>query len=561
MLEKLTIDNYALIDKLSLDFHSGLSIVTGETGAGKSIMLGALSLLEGARFDNRGMVSGNGKKTIVEAEFGNISQAAKKILEEIDADAEDGSVILRREISTTGRARAFVNDTPVNLAKLGEVASRLLDIHSQNSNVTLATPESQLAMLDLYCNNVTALEAYRVNLKKYMSLRKQIMQIKDEARKNRENREFIKFQLEQLDKLNPRRGELREVEKKFDILSDADSIRENLRNAQINLSEGETSVVDRLSDSVNSLLNVDVNLLPGLAESDVIERLQTAIIDIKDISETLVESLEKVEANPARLAKITQRMNELYDANKRFKISREDGLVDLRETLRRQLAAIDGEDGVTSDLEKEAREIAKILKQQAADISERRKQGAEKFEKKLMEKSRLLGLKNLKFKIDIAPCKLNNDGADYVEFICNFNKSGDLQPLSKVASGGEMSRMMLCIKAIMAGKMKLPTVVFDEVDTGVSGDIADKMGAMMQEMSEKIQVISITHLPQVAARGEQHYLVYKSDEGARTISNVRQLDEDERVSEIARMLSGAVIDDAAIANARSLMASAQKHKQ
>lgn len=554
MLQRLTISNYALIDRVDLTFGPGLSIITGETGAGKSIMLGALSLLLGARSDTKA-ISDRSSKSVIEASFTCVDENVRLILESFDLDWLDGEVMLRREVSPSGRSRAFVNDTPVTLPVMAEVASRLVDIHSQHSTRLLSESNEQLRLIDAYGVDAALLADYRVCFKAYVALRGRIRAIRDEIARNRDNREYIEFQLEQLDKLNPRPGELAKVEREFDMLSDADEIKSRMGAAWAMLAGGEGSALDSIADARGSLDYVDFSLFGDNEEevNDIMERLKVAAIEIKDISETLERYMGSVDSDPARLAKVSARMNQLYEANKRFKITEDDGLVKLREQLRRQLDGIGGADTGLDELEQEARRLARRLKEKGEELTRQRKESAEAFGRLLQETARPLGLKNLRFHVDMAQGKLTSDGQDVATFFCAFNKNQEPQPMAKVASGGEMARMMLCVKAIMANKMKLPTVIFDEVDTGVSGEIADRMGDMMRAMGADMQVLTITHLPQVASKGQTHYKVYKADNEEKTVTRVRRLSDNERVAELARMLAGKEIDTAALDNARSLL--------
>lgn len=543
MLERLTIKNYALIESLEIEFHRGLSIITGETGAGKSVMMGALGVLTGDRADSK-ITSDRGRKATVEASFDMVDPQLEGVFRHLDLDWNDGCVIVRREISPSGRSRAFVNDTPVTLQTLTEICRGLVDIHSQNSNRLLASAGHQLWILDSICGNEELLDTYRTEFRKYVNLRARLRKQKENLEKTRENKELLMFQLEQLSALNPKRGELADIEAKFDLLSNADEVREQLSEALAGLQgNDEEGALSRVSHARHRL-----EAFPQFAG-----RLSEISIELEDICGELETELSRIETDPVALNKLSSRMNELYEAQKRFKVSGDDGLVDLYESLKEQLAESDREEDLSA-FEEEARKSAHTLRILADRLSGLRREGASNFAGMLTEQARSLGLRNLNFQVMIEKGKIGSDGQDKVEFYCAFNKNQQLMPLSKVASGGEMSRLTLCIRRIIAGKLKLPTVVFDEIDTGVSGEIADKMGRMMAEIATDIQVIAITHLPQVAARGRNHLMVYKKDLSDRTVSNVRELNPEERVREIARMLSGSELNDAAIENARSLLA-------
>lgn len=552
MLETLVIKNYALIDDVSLRFFPGFTIITGETGAGKSIMLGALSLLLGERAETKA-ISDKSRKSVIEAVFSNPDPELELVFEEQGLEWNGEEILVRREVSASGRSRAFVNDSPVTLPVLMSVTGNLVDIHSQHSNFVMSQSSSHLSILDAYARNSTLLAEYRSDFGRYVTLRAKIRKIRERIEKNRANRDFIAFQLEQLDKINPKEGELRQVEQEFDMLSDADQIREDL-GAAYNLLDGtDSAALTSIVEASVYLSKVNLSLFVEDEGEELMHRLENLRIEAKDIAETVRDYLDRVDTNPARLAKVTERMNVLYDAIKHFKVADEDALIMLHTDLRHKLNAIDFGDEDVARLEKEAKLLAKTLKARAESLSESRKAAAAEFAEKLVETARPLGLPNLKFEIALTQGKLTADGQDFAEFMCSFNKNHPMQPMAKVASGGETARLMLSIKSIMARCMHLPTVIFDEVDTGVSGDIADRMGDMMRKMGNDMQVLAITHLPQVAAKGDSHFKVYKTDDELRTISHVKELNAEQRVDEIAAMLSGSTVNEAARENARSLL--------
>ncbi|MCM1152399.1 MAG: DNA repair protein RecN [Muribaculum sp.] len=563
MLERLTIENYALIDTLRLEPDRGLSIITGETGAGKSIMLGALGLLLGERADS-GVITDKSRKTVVEAEFSSLPDGVKALVKAIDDEYDGGTLTVRREISPNGRSRAFVCDTPVKLPELTAVTCGLIDIHSQHNNMLLSRHDQQLSLIDLFAGNAQLLADYRHEFSEYIRLLKRIRDIKEENERNRVNREMYEYQLEQLDKLDAKPGELESVERRFDILSDSEEIRENLTSALDALSGENFSALSQVARAIEMTDRVDMALfepdtasasevVATLKDFTISERLRQVNIELKDIAETLGKYASEVDADPNELERVTNRMNSLYAANRQFRISEPDGLVKMRESLREKLGKISGKDENLQALEQKARTSAKNIRQKANLLTESRKKGAEEFSELLNRTARPLGLTNLQFEVEMDNGKFTRDGADVVRFMCSFNKNMPMQDMIKVASGGEMSRLMLSIKSIVAGRMKLPTVVFDEIDTGVSGEIADKMGAMMQQMGSTTQVITITHLPQVAAKGARHFKVYKEDNDLRTVSSIRMLDDEERVREIAGMISGEKLNEAALNAARTLL--------
>ena len=560
MLESLIIKNYALIDDLNLKFTPGLTIVTGETGAGKSIMLDAVSLLLGERAERKA-ISDKSRKSVIEATFSSPSPELSKLLTDNGIEWNSAELIARREISASGRSRAYVNDTPVTLPVLSSITSNLIDIHSQHSNMVLSQSSSHLSIIDSFAGDAELLGRYRREFSEYVALRSKIKRIKEQIAKNKENREFIVFQLEQLDKLKPRKGELRQVEQEFDMLSDSDQIREDLGYAYNCFESGDRSINALLAEATESILKVNLDIFGDKVEEELAERLENLRIELKDITETVYDYLERVDSDPGRLAKVTARMNQIYDAIKRFKVMDEDGLVALHAELRGKLDSIDNGDGDLEEMEKQARTLAKDLKTLALELTGIRQEASVRLSELITETARPLGLQNLRFSVALTQGKLTADGQDTADFICSFNKNHEMQSMGKVASGGELARLMLSLKSIMAKCMNLPTVIFDEVDTGVSGEIADKMGDMMRRMGREMQVLAITHLPQVASKGDSHFKVYKTDNETRTVSHVRMLDKEERIRELAAMLSGKTINDAALLNARTLLKNVGKEQK
>lgn len=555
MIRQLSIYNYALIDKVELTLSEGLTILTGETGAGKSVMMGAISLLMGERADSKVLANREGK-AVVEGVFDSVAPSLKKVFDANDLDWNDGQIIVRREISVNGRSRAFINDSPVTLPLLTEVAGGLVDIHSQHSNRLLSRPDYQLSIIDSIADNADLLADYRKDFSRFAGLRNRIKALREAMERSRETRELRAFQLEQLCKINPKKGELEEVEKDYDILSDADDLRSRISQAAYILSTGDTSALSMIGDAGAGIDGIDFSLFEGPSDPTqpgLMERLRNVYIELKDIGDTLARIATSIESDPIRLAKADARLKELYEAVKRFKTSDYQGLVDLYTSLKEESGS--GGEGLAelNALESEARRLGDTLKEKAERISNTREAAARRFEEMLTADARPLGLKNLRFSVGLTKGKLTPDGKDTVEFLCSFNKNQPLMSLAQTASGGEMARLTLCIKAITANKLKLPTVIFDEIDTGVSGDIADRMGSMMADIAAGMQVFAITHLPQVAVKGRSHLLVYKHDEGERTVSHVKTLGNEERVREIARMLSGKEINDAALTNARALL--------
>lgn len=558
MFRKLLISNYALIEKVEVFPGPGLTIITGETGAGKSILLGALSLLQGVRADSRRLASA-GRKIVVEGVFSTDVTGLRDMLEAADLEWNDDELILRREISPTGRSRAFINDTPVTTATLADVASRLLDIHSQHENLLISDSRFQLRVIDAIAANGPQRERYLLAYRDYKKLYNRVAELKKKIAASRENEEFIRFRLDQLHKLKPKAGEQAELERKQEILGDSAALSESLGAAVGLLSENDGAALHNLRELRRILQDVNTDLFGDeQGEGSIMSRLESVIVELRDISETLLGWMGSVHSNPALLEKVEHRLQLIYEAQHRLKVLDEQGLIDLQADLERQLAAITGDDGELPGLERQLKLQGINLKECAETLSRSRREAADRFAAMLVEAAIPLGMPNLKFAVSFSLGKLTPEGRDIPTFLCAFNKNQELQNVASVASGGEISRLMLCLKSIIAGKMELPTLIFDEVDTGVSGDIAARIGGMMREISANRQVIAITHLPQVAALGDIHYKVYKEDTEDATHSHLRRLDDEERVMETARMLSGAVIDEAAVLNARSLLKNLRK---
>lgn len=554
MLKKLYISNYALIDTLEINLGPGLTIITGETGAGKSILLGALSLLLGGRSDSR-KVRAADRKIVVEGTFGAAGYGLRGLFEEQGLDWDD-DLLLRREVSPSGRSRAFINDTPVTTSLLSQVASRLVDIHSQHNNMLLGTRDFQLGVLDALAENETRRHDYTACFRQYVELRRHISALKEQATRSRENAEFIRFRLDQLHRLKPRCGEQGELERRQEILADSASISEALATAAAHFVSGESSVLSRLHDIKSLLQGVNFSLFDSEGDdsgSSLPVRLESALIELRDISETISGYLERVDSDPEMLRKVEDRLSALYDAQRRFGVADEQGLLALLDSLEAEYSTIEDADSELPELERALKAKGKELRQKADALSATRHAAAEAFAARLGEVARPLGMGNLKFSAMLATGKMTADGQDVPSFQCAFNKNQPLMPVEKIASGGEISRLMLCLKAIVASRMNLPTIIFDEVDTGVSGDIAARMALLMKEISGNIQVLAITHLPQVAAKGDAHFKVYKEDTAEATHTHIHALTPEERVGEMARMLSGTTIDEAALLNARSLL--------
>lgn len=550
MLTHLLITNYALIDHLEIDFKKGLTIITGETGAGKSIILGALSLILGERADLK-VIRKAENKSVIEASF-NIEayNDMEHFFEQNDIEFFDNECILRREIASNGRSRAFINDTPVTLSVLRELTLRLVDIHSQHSNMLLADALYQLSIIDSVSGNDSIKADYSKQFSQYKKLKVEIEKLKAEYEKNRQEEDYIQFQLDQIAALKLQENEDEELEREQSRLSNVNEIKQCLWSASSVLQDEDNSIVSQLSVLSRSFLqieNVDADL------KELSERLQSLMIELKDFSRTISSIQDSYVDDPNELERINERLNNIYDLENKHKLSCVNELIALQHSYEEKLAVITNSDDEIKRLEEKLIIVEKEARAKAKELSLSRRKGAEIFKQELEKTAIPLGMKNLRFEIGFEDCDLCAQGMDKVEFLFAFNKQQQLMPIENTASGGELSRVMLCIKAIIAQNMQLPTIIFDEVDTGVSGEIAHKMGEMMGDISNNIQVIAITHLPQVAVKGNNHLKVYKADTDEATYTSMCELTKEERVEEIARMLSGREIDAAAINNARSLL--------
>ncbi|MBR5638492.1 MAG: DNA repair protein RecN [Muribaculaceae bacterium] len=551
MLKRLSISNYALIDQLEIDFEQGLTIITGETGAGKSIILGALSLILGERADSSS-IRDKERKTVVEATFDIEDYTLEFFFRDNDLDYYDGELIVRREINPNGRSRAFVNDGVVGLATLKELMTRLVDIHSQHSNMLLARPAFQLSILDNLAGHDERLSEYSDLYNEYKTTERQLQELRDNYDRNRSEEDYLRYQLNQLRETNLRHDEDEELEQQQRRLANATSLKEDLWKVINTLNSEDNSLIDQLQDVRNTLATTEENLdeIAGMSE-----RVSNALIDLKDIAQSVCAIEEGLNSDPAALQQVEERLNTIYSLERKHNVKTVNELLKLQEVYEHRLAAIDCSEERIAKIQEmlESQRTAALKLAQA--ISENRKAAAGQFVASILPLAQNLGMKNLQFNIDFKPVELNANGCDSVEFLFAFNKNQVLMPVKDTASGGEISRLMLCIKSVIARSMDLPTIIFDEVDTGVSGEIAHKIGDMMGEISNKIQVIAITHLPQVAAHSDTHLRVFKTDTATQTVTSVEHLNDEEHVTEIARMLSGSELNQAAINNARALIKS------
>lgn len=550
MLRSLYIQNYALIEKLDIGFDSGFSVITGETGAGKSIILGAIGLLLGQRADVKSIRKG-ASKCIIEARFDVSAYGMQPFFEANELEYED-ECILRRELYASGKSRAFINDTPASLVQMKELGELLIDVHSQHQNLLLNKEGFQLNVLDLLAHDEAELAAYQRLYNDWRQARQDLEALVARAEQSRADEDYIRFQLEQLEEANLTDGEQEELEQEAEMLTHAEDIKAGLYRAGQALNADEGGVLEALKDCQNTMMGLRSVFAPA---GELADRLDSVYIELKDISQEVADKEEEVEFNPARLDEVNARLNLIYSLQQKHRVDTVKALLSLQENYALQLSAITSSDEDIARLEAQVKELFSQVTAQAQVLTEARTRAAREVERQMAARLVPLGMPNVRFQVEMGVRKEPGvHGADTVNFLFSANKNGVLQNISSVASGGEIARVMLSVKAMIAGAVKLPTIVFDEIDTGVSGEIADRMADIMQEMGDNDrQVISITHLPQIAARGRAHYKVYKEDNEVETNSHIRRLTDDERVEELAHMLSGATLTEAALNNARALL--------
>ena len=550
MLKQLYIKNFTLIDELNISLYPGFSVITGETGAGKSIILGAIGLLLGNRADSKAIKAGR-DRCVIEAHFDLSRYGMQKFFDDNDIDYDADDTIIRRELTAAGKSRAFINDTPVPLTRMRELGEQLVDIHSQHQNLLLQKEDFQLNVVDIIAQDADQLKVYQKEYYAYRKAKELLEELKAEIAKNRENEEFMRFQHKELDDANLQEGELEQLEQEAETLSHSEDIKTALFEADNALSGEDDSILDKLKNATHQLENI-CDVYPSMA--DVAGRMQSSYIELKDIAQEISSSVDHVEFDPNRLDAINTRLDKLYTLQQKFHVETVTELIATRDSIAEQLAHIDNGD---EDIEEKEKEVAALLakaEKQAALLTSIRQKSAKAIEKEMKGRLIPLGIPNVRFEIAFAEKPLSGNGADKVSFLFSANKSTQLQPVSQVASGGEIARVMLSLKAMISGAVKLPTIIFDEIDTGVSGKIAEKMADIMEEMGlQNRQVLSITHLPQIAAKGSHHYKVLKEETENGTISHMKELNNQERIEEIAQMLSGSDITQAALANAKELL--------
>lgn len=552
MLKSLHISNYALIDSLDIEFDSGLNIITGETGAGKSIIIGALSMLLGGRTDTKA-IRREDMKSVIEGTFSlSPSTPLAEILKGADVDFDATTCILRREISPGGRSRAFINDTPVNLTLLREVGLHLVDIHSQHQNQLLATPDFQLNVIDALASNQQLLEEYG---KLYSSFREALHKLKvfkAGVERDKANADFMQFQLEQLEELNLHPGELDTLEQSRDQLADSTRGKSLANEALEALKTGDSNILSLIETARDAIADLEI-YTESVRNQNLLDRLESASIELNDIAETVETIDASILVDPSELEVADARITEIRAMMRKHGVETESELIAIRDRLEHRLSHLAEADSLALRLETQAKRAKSRARELARTISERRAEAARDFGEKLIETARPLGMKNLQVNIAVEPSELGPTGMDAVEFRFAFNKNQEPIPVGGAASGGEISRIMLSIKSIIANRIELPSIIFDEVDTGVSGDVANRMGLMMLDLAAGLQVIAITHLPQVAAKGKVHFKVFKEDDDLSTHTRMERLTPERRIDEIALMLSGSPDDESARHTAGKLL--------
>lgn len=550
MLKQLYIKNFTLIDELNIQMHPGFSVITGETGAGKSIILGAIGLLLGNRADSKSIKAGR-DRCVIEAHFDLSKYDMQQFFTDNDIDEDLSDTIIRRELTAAGKSRAFINDTPVSLTKMRELGEQLVDIHSQHQNLLLQKEDFQLNVVDIIAQDEKQRKNYEAAYNQYKQANQKLNALKAEIEKNRENEDFLRFQFKELDEAQLQNGEQEELEQEYEMLSHSEDIKTALYQADNHLSGDDGNIIERLKQTSEQLANIK-DVYPEVTE--LLERIDSSYIELKDIAQEVNGLTDHVEFDPARLETINERLDKLNSLQQKFHVRDLGELIETYHQLEEQLSHIDHSDEDVEALEQEVAQLLEKAQKQAKELTAIRTKAAKKVEEEMKQRLIPLGIPNVRFSISLTEKPLSHDGGDKVSFLFSANKSTPLQPVTQVASGGEIARVMLSLKAMISGAVKLPTIIFDEIDTGVSGKIAEKMAQIMVEMgNHERQVLSITHLPQIAAMGSHHYKVSKEETDNGTISRMTELSQQERVQEIAQMLSGSDVSEAALANAKELL--------
>lgn len=550
MLQQLYIRNFTLIDELDIELRPGFSVITGETGAGKSIILGAIALLLGQRADSKTIKQG-ADRCIIEAHFDLTRYQLKSFFDENDIDYDAADCIIRRELTAAGKSRAFINDTPVALSQLKELGDMLVDVHSQHQNLLLGKQDFQLEVIDTIAHDQELLTDYQQTYCAYHEKQRQLQALQEEIERNKQNLDFMQFQYEELANAQLEEDEQEELEQQREMMTHSEDIKTALYETKQHLVADEQGILSRLRKSLSAIHTI-TKVYP--TSEEWIERMESCHIELKDIAQDVEARLEDIDFNPAELERINQRLDKLYDLQKKYHVETVTELIRQRDELKRQLAHIENGDEALADLQEMIKTLRTKCLQQAEKLTKLRQKAAKEIERQMRERLVPLGMPHVRFEVKVNKTELHKNGQDDIAFLFSANTSSPLQPISHVASGGEIARVMLSLKAMISGAVKLPTIIFDEIDTGVSGKIAERMAEIMQEMgANDRQVISITHLPQIAALGTTHYRVSKEETATGTTSKMQMLSDDERIHEIAQMLSGSDITAAAIQNAKELL--------
>lgn len=550
MLRQLYIRNFTLIDELDITFKPGFSVITGETGAGKSIILGAIGQILGNRADAR-MVKAGCDKCVIEAHFDLSNYDMESFFNDNDIDYEPEDCIIRRELKANGKSRAFINDTPVALTTARELGQQLVDIHSQHQNLLLQKEDFQLNVVDIIAHNSQLLNDYRTLFDGYAKAKAALREKEEECEKDRANEDFLRFQADELVKAQLVDGEQEELEQELETLSHAEDIKGALFDAD-NLLSGDDRCITQSCKTMLSRLSDIGDVYPAIRQ--VTERIDSAYIELKDIARDISNLAESIDFDPARLTMANERLDTIYTLQKKHHVESVAELIAIRDSLTARLNDITNSEDMLEDMRRQVEDMHRKATEAAARLTESRQEAARHVTEQLLAQMTSLGMPNARFEIKFEAKELAVDGADRISYMFSANKNVPLEPIAQVASGGEVARVMLSLKAMISGAVKLPTIIFDEIDTGVSGRVAEMMAQIMRQMGRADrQVISITHLPQIAALGNTHYKVEKTDTDDTTISRMRMLGHDERITEIAQMLSGSNISDAAIENAKSLL--------
>lgn len=554
MLKKLDIRNFTLIDHLEMALYPGFSVITGETGAGKSIVIGAIGLLLGNRADAKQVKRGC-DKCIIEATFDLSiyhSDVLKDFFEDNDLDYEPEECLLRREVNANGKSRAFINDTPVTLALMRELGEQLIDVHSQHQNLLLSKEDFQLNVVDIIARDRQQLADYRAAFAEYRFAQRRLEELREQIATSRDNEDFLRFQQKELSEANLASGEQEQLEQEAELMSHAEDIKRALHEADYGLSGDDTGIVN-LTRSIAAQLRSVADVYPEAQE--LAERLESCFVELKDISQEIASKVDDVEYDPQRFNLITQRLDTIYTLQQKFHVQTVDELLDRLNAINAQLDNIDNSDEELQELERSVEKLHAVCVEKAVVLTDMRRKSATVVEQELSKLLVPLGIPKVRFKVDVSPADLSTNGADKVMFLFSANSSTDMQPVSQVASGGEIARVMLSLKAMISKAIGLPTIIFDEIDTGVSGRVAEQMAHIMRDMGKaNRQVICITHLPQIAAAGSTHYKVAKQETEQGTVSTMTQLSDEQRITEIAQMLSGSDVSQAAVDNAKSLLA-------